>query len=300
MIKIITDSVATLPEEMTAGADIEVVTLYVNHEGTEHADVDIDLDDFYSRIYGMVDNLPTSSQPSQHAFEEAFERCAKNGDEVLGIFISTGLSGTYDGALRAARSVESRNIDFRYRMVDSRSCGFDEGAVVLAAADAVRSGKTLDECAQIAAEAVACTRFLFTPETLTFLAKGGRIGGAAALLGNIVQIAPVLTVVDGCAEQLAKVRTRKKALDRIVRQLADDVEVCGLKRIVVHYIGDKTPAIEWARNVIEPLVGHAVSVVPVSPVIGMHVGPAVGVAYQCDRRLEGKLTCQPSTLVCAS
>ena len=300
MIKIITDSVATLPKEMAADADIEVVTLFVNHEGVEHADVDIDLDDFYSRIYRMVDDPPTSSQPSQHAFEEVFERCAKNGDDVLGIFISTGLSGTYEGALRAARAVESRNIDFRYRMVDSRSCGFDEGAVVLTAADAVRAGKSLDECAKAAAEAVACTRFLFTPESLTFLAKGGRIGGAAVLLGNIVQIAPVLTVVDGCAAQFAKVRTRKKALDRIVRQMVDDIETCGLKRIVVHYIGDKAPAVEWARDVVEPLVGHAVSVVPVSPVIGMHVGPAVGVAYQCERKLEGKLTCPPATLVCAS
>lgn len=300
MIKIITDSVAALPCEMLDGAEVEVLSLFVNHRGIERADVDIDLDEFYADIYEMVDDLPTSSQPSQLAFEEAFERCAERGEAVLGIFISTGLSGTFDGALRAARAVASRHAGFAYRLVDSRSCGFDEGAAVVSAVEAARAGKSLDECARAAAEAVACSRFLFTPETLTFLAKGGRIGGAAALLGNIVQMAPVLTVVDGCATQFAKVRTRKKALDRIVRQLVADADSCGLKRIVVHYIGDRKPAVEWARGVIEPLIGRAVSVIPVSPVIGMHVGPAVGVAYQCDRRLEGKLACPPETLVCAS
>lgn len=125
------------------------------------------------------------------------------------------------------------------------------------------------------------TRFLFTPETLTFLQKGGRIGGAAALLGNLIQLSPVLTVRDGQATTLAKVRTRKKALDKIVQTFKADVEAYGLKRVMVHYIGDKNPAVAWAREVIEPLVGHAVDVLPVSPVIGLHVGPAVGIAYEC-------------------
>ena len=120
--------------------------------------------------------------------------------------------------------------------------------------------------------------------------KGGRIGGAAALLGNLIQLSPVLTVRDGQATTLAKVRTRKKALDKIVQTFKADVEAYGLKRVMVHYIGDKNPAVAWAREVIEPLVGHAVDVLPVSPVIGLHVGPAVGIAYECARLLTGKIT----------
>ena len=84
--------------------------------------------------------------------------------------------------------------------------------------------------------------------TLTFLQRGGRIGNAAALLGNLIQLSPVLTVSDGKADTFAKVRTRKKALDRIVTEFKKDVEQHGLKHVVVHYIGDKAPAVAWARE----------------------------------------------------
>ena len=245
MIKILTDSVASIPADVAREAGIDVVTLFVNREGCEYADSEMDLDAFYADIYDMVDNIPTSSQPSQHTLETVFEEAARAGDEVLGIFISSELSGTYEGAVRS-------------------------------------------------------TRFLFTPETLTFLQRGGRIGNAAALLGNLIQLSPVLTVSDGKADTFAKVRTRKKALDRIVTEFKKDVEQHGLKHVVVHYIGDKAPAVAWAREVVEPLIGRTVSVLPVSPVIGLHVGPAVGLAYECASALAGKISGPVQARACAS
>ena len=274
MIKVVTDSVASLPKDLVESENIEVVSLYLNENGHEHVDATMDLDDFYARIYDMSDNPPTSSQPSQSVLEELFEKFAKAGHEVLGIWISTGLSGAFDGVLRAARSVEARNIDFKYCMIDSSSCGFDEAFPVLEGARAVKEGKTLAEAAQAVLQAIKSTRFLFTPETLTFLKKGGRIGGAAALLGNLIKLSPVLTVVDGIPQPMAKVRTRKKALVKIQEILQHDIEACGgLKDLVVHYIGDKTPAVEWAKEFFEPFLKREVRVVPVSPVVGLHVGP---------------------------
>lgn len=298
MIKIITDSVASIPGDMLEGKDAEVLTLFINRDGVEYADATMDMDAFYAEIYDMIDDIPTSSQPSQAVFERAFETCAKAGDEVLGIFISSGLSGAYEGALHAARSVKERNPEFTYALVDSKSCGFDEAPAVLDALEAVAAGKTLDECAQVAVNAVASSRFLFTPESLLFLQKGGRIGGAAALLGNLIHIAPVLTVIDGYATTSAKVHTHTKALEKIVQLFKEDIEAYGLKRVVVHYIGDKTPAVAWAKEVIEPFLGEVVRILPVSPVIGMHVGPAVGIAYECKQPLQGKLTVSPQTLIC--
>ena len=290
MVRIITDTVASIPADVAREAGIDIVTLYVNRDGTEYADASMDLDVFYADIYDMVDDIPTSSQPSQHTLEELFEASAKAGEEVLGIFISTGLSGTFDGAVRAARAVKSRNIDFACTLIDSTSCGYDEAWPVFDAVEARDAGAGLAGCTKAALAGMESTRFLFTPETLTFLQKGGRIGGAAALLGNLIQLSPVLTVRDGQATTLAKVRTRKKALDKTVQTFKADVEAYGLKRVMVHYIGDKNPAVAWAREVIEPLVGHAVDVLPVSPVIGLHVGPAVGIAYECARLLTGKIT----------
>ena len=300
MIKVVTDSVASLPKELIEEENIEVVSLFLNEDGHEHVDATMDLDDFYTRIYDMADNPPTSSQPSQSTLEELFESFAKAGHEVLGIWISTGLSGAFDGVLRAARSVESRNINFKYCMIDSSSCGFDEAFPVLEGARAVREGKTLAEAAQTVLEAIKSTRFLFTPESLTFLKKGGRIGGAAALLGNLIQLAPVLTVRDGSPVAFAKVRTRKKALDKIVAAMKADIEEHGLRDLVVHYIGDKAPAVKWAHEVIEPMLGRKVSVLPVSPVVGLHVGPAVGVAYECAHAISGKLTGPKAALACTS
>ena len=108
MIKILTDSVASIPADVAREAGIDVVTLFVNREGCEYADSEMDLDAFYADIYDMVDNIPTSSQPSQHTLEAVFEEAARAGDEVLGIFISSELSGTYEGAVRAARAVKAR------------------------------------------------------------------------------------------------------------------------------------------------------------------------------------------------
>lgn len=297
MVKIVTDSVASIPAEVVRTRDIEVVSLYVNREGREYCEADMDVEAFYEDIADMVDNPPTSSQPSQHALETVFECAAEARDEVLGVFMSSKMSGTFEGAVRAGRAVKERFGHFHCALVDSTSnCG-DEMFAVLDAADARDAGATLEECARAATDAVASSRFIFAPESLAFLKAGGRIGGASALLGGLLQISPVLTVADWETATLAKVRTWKKTLARMVDTFKDDIDACGLKRVVVHYIGSAAPALAWARDAVEPVAGRAVEVLPVSPVIGVHVGPAVGLAYECDRPVRGKLTAPASELV---
>lgn len=297
MVKIVTDSVASIPAEVVRARDIEVVSLYVNREGREYREADMDVEAFYEDIADMIDNPPTSSQPSQHALEAVFEHAAEARDEVLGVFMSSKMSGTFEGAVRAARAVKERFEHFHCTLVDSTSnCG-DEMFAVLDAADARDAGATLEECTRAATDAVAASRFIFAPESLAFLKAGGRIGGASALLGGLLQISPVLTVADWETATLAKVRTWKKTLARMVDTFKDDIDACGLKRVVVHYIGSAAPALAWARDAVEPVAGRAVEVLPVSPVIGVHVGPAVGLAYECDRPVPGKLTAPASDLV---
>lgn len=297
MIKIVTDSVASIPPDMLEGKPIQIATLYVNRDGEEHVDQTMDVDEFYSGIYDMVDNIPTSSQPSQQSLIDSFEKIAREGHELLGIFLSTGLSGTVEGTLQAARAVKERIPSFNFAIIDSCSCGFDEAFPVLDAAAFAQSGMSLSECAKQTVERLKATRFLFTPETLTFLHKGGRIGSAATMLGNLIQLSPILTVVEGKVETVAKIRHHKKALDRIVSEFKKDVENHGLKEIVVHYIGDKTLALEWAENTIEPLVKHSIRVLPVSPVIGVHVGPAVGIVYETKEPMPYKFPCNPPRII---
>ena len=290
MIRIVTDSTASIPREMALEHGVEVATMYINYNGREYEDATMDVDAFYEDIYDMVDNIPTSSQPSQGTFERIFEDAAAAGDSVLGIFMSSDMSGTVNGALHAARSVGARYADFSFRIVDSLSNSFDEAWVVLAAAAARTAGCTLDQCCEIARGVVARTRFLFTPESLRFLKAGGRIGTAAALLGSLMKLCPILTVTDGVTTTYAKVRTHKKALATIADKFKADATEFGLRNAIVHYIGSADEARAWARDVIEPICGHEVFVVPVSPCIGLHVGPAVAIAYECERVLPGKLT----------
>ena len=300
MIRIVTDSTASIPPAMASANDIEVITLYLNYNGVEYEDATMDIDAFYEDIQDMVDNIPTSSQPSQASFEEMFESAAKTDDEVLGIFMSSRMSGTVEGALRAARVVHERYANLRYRIVDSTSNSFDEAWSVFAAAAGRAAGCTLAQCAELAEKSIRSSRYLFTPESLRFLKAGGRIGNAAALLGTIMRLCPIITVADGESSTFAKVRTQKKALDAITRKFKEDIAEYGLKNAIVHYIGSPDEAKRWAREVVEPLCGHEVAVVPVSPVIGLHVGPAVGICYECERELPGKLSARYPSVIYAS
>lgn len=288
-MQIVTDSVASIPREDALKEDIEVVSLYVNAYGQELEDATMDVDDFYRGISDMAAKVPTSSQPSQQAFVDCFERAAEAGRDVLGVFISSKMSGTFEGATMAARAVKERHPRFRCEIVDSTSNSYDEALPVLSAAAARDGGASLSACRDRALEAIGCSRYLFTPESLSFLKAGGRIGGAAALLGNLMKLAPVLTVRDGVATTFAKARTQKNALVRIMKAVAEDAEAHGLEDLVVHYIGDRGPAEAWARDAVAPFVGHPVRILPVSPVIGLHVGPAVGVAYRCSHPIAGKV-----------
>ena len=290
MIRIVTDSTASIPERVAEENDIEVVSLYLNWKGVEYEDSSMDVDSFYKDIYEMITDIPTSSQPSQSSIENIFEEAAEEGDDVIGVFMSSTMSGTMNCALNAARSVASRYKNFNFRIIDAMSNSYDEAYSVLAAVEGRDAGCTLDECCDRVKKAIASSRFLFTPESLRFLKAGGRIGRAEALLGHILRICPILTVTDGETTTFGNVRTHKKAVATMTKKFKADIEKFGLKNVIVHYIGSSDDAHTWAREVIEPLCGREVMVVPVSPVIGLHVGPAMGIVYECNEALPGKLS----------
>lgn len=161
VVKIVTDSVASIPAEVVRARDIEVVSLFVNRDGREYREADMDVDAFYEDIADMIDNPPTSSQPSQHAMETIFEKAAQAADEVLGVFISSKMSGAFEGAVRSARACKERYKQFRCTLIDSTSnCG-DEMFAVLDACDARDAGGDLTRCAQAARFGSSRRRFIF-------------------------------------------------------------------------------------------------------------------------------------------
>jgi DegV family protein with EDD domain len=279
---IVCDSTAYLSDEQVRDSGINVVSLWVNDGGRTERELDMDFGAFYRRL-ADTRALPTSSQPSPEEMTDAFKRALEQGDgEALGVFISSDMSGTFESARLAVDLVLAEQPEARIELVDSRSNCMQLGYSALAAAKAAAEGKGLAECAEAARECRRRTRFLFSPHSLEYLERGGRVGRASALLGGMLQIMPVLTVEDGVTSIAAKVRTRKKALAEMASRFAADVEAHGLRNVTVHSIVDVEAGRAFAREYIEPVAKREVSVTPIGPVIGLHVGPAVAVAYETE------------------
>jgi len=279
---VVTDTVASIPADLLAANGIDVVSLFINDGESNQAELGMDVEAFYRRLEDMR-TLPTSSQPSVESMLSAFRAGLERGCDVLGIFISADMSGTFQTARMAADMLAEEYPDNRVEIVDSRSNSMEEGYGVLAAATAAKAGATIERCKEAAAETLRRTRYLFTPHTLEYLRRGGRIGGASALIGGLLQIRPILTVEDGKTETFARVRTQTRALAEMTGKFKSDSEAFGLANVCVHYISDAETAAAYAREQIEPLAGEPVRVIPVSPVIGLHVGPAVAIVYTTER-----------------
>jgi len=281
-VSVITDSVASIPADVVADNGIEVVSLFVNDGESNQRELDMDVADFYRRLADMS-TLPTSSQPSVDTLLGAFRGALQRGSDVLGVFMSSKMSGTYETARMAAEMALGEFPGGRIEILDSGSNSMEEGFGVIAAAQAARDGMAVDACSESAAATLRKTRYLFSPHTLEYLRRGGRIGGASALVGGLLQIKPILTVERGETQTLAKVRTQTRALESMARTYAQDVQEHGLKQVIVHYISDLELAARFAAEEVEPIAGRPVRVIPVSPVIGLHVGPAVGIVYETER-----------------
>jgi DegV family protein with EDD domain len=286
-VSIVTDSTNYIPDEDLRADDIRVVPLFVHDGASLSPETQIDLDAFYRRLEDTR-VLPTSSQPSPETIAASFREAFDTGaDAVLGVFLSSRMSGTVQAAELAAAIVADERGSAPIEVLDSESNCMQEGFAVLSAADAALAGADIDECARAARETMARTRFLFSPTSLEYLRRGGRISGASTLLGGLLQISPILTVAEGETTAVARVRTHKRAMIEMGARMSADVEQFGLRRAIVHSIAAPDIAERFASEIVQPIAGRPVRVVPVGPVIGLHVGPAVGVVYETLEPLRG-------------
>ena len=277
-IKIVTDSTSYISDEYIKKYDIKLVSLNVIINGVSSREVDIENEVFYEEIKNSKE-IPKSSQPIPEEMLNTFREIVKDGDSIVGIFLSSKMSGTYSNANMIKDMILEDYPDAEIHILDSKTNCMQMGFAVIEAARTASEGKSINEVINAANHVINNSRFLFTPETLEYLKKGGRIGGAAALFGNVLQIKPILTVVNGETSVFKKVRTRKKAIEEIVKTVLEEIESKGLGDIVVHHINCQEDGLKLAKA-LENKLGKKVEIQSIGPVIGVHVGPgSIGIAY---------------------
>ena len=270
-VAVVTDSTAYLPQEIIDKYGMKVTPLVVIWAGEEYRDnVDISADEFFSRLT-TAKEMPTTSQPTPAVFKEVYEELLGQGYDILSIHISGHLSGTIASAKQAKAMFEEGNIE----IVDSLSTSMGLGWTALLSARLAQEGKNLAEVKDFAEKACQNTYVAFAVDTLEFLHRGGRIGGAQHLLGSALNMKPILHLDEGKIDSLEKVRTRKKSLNR-------------LAEVAIEAVGGKTPvylavfhaeAEEDAQYVLDKIAAAVnpkeTMVTGISPVIGVHTGPKV-------------------------
>jgi DegV family protein with EDD domain len=273
---IVTDSTAYIPAPLVKEYGIHVAPLTVIwgnealHDGTE-----ITPPEFYKRLK-TAKVMPSTSQTTPAEFKKVFAPILEAGDSILAILISSKLSGTVDSAVQAKAEFANGQIE----IVDTLTTAMALGFSALAAARAAKDGAGLADAAAVARKAVDSSGVIFVVDTLEFLRRGGRIGGAAAFIGTALNMKPLLTVKDGKVDALDKVRTKSKATERML----DIVE----ERIGSHRplrLATLQAAAEDEAKILLDTAGkrfHPEESIfsEVSPVIGTHVGPGtIGLAW---------------------
>jgi DegV family protein with EDD domain len=278
-VAVVTDSTAYISPELAKDLPVRFVPLQVIWgEKTFRDNVDISPDEFYTRL--KSDKVtPTTSQPSPGSFQLVYQELLEAGYEILSVHISGKLSGTLDSAAQARATFPGARIE----LVDSNTTSLAMGFPVLAAVRAAQQGASLQDCKALAEKGCQNTGILFAVNTLEFLRRGGRIGGAQAFLGTALNLKPILEVRGGRIEAVERVRTMSKALDRLIDLFEErigsrrplhigvvhaqaEAEACLLlERVTTHFGSDLISETQMA---------------PVSPVLGTHVGPGtMGLAF---------------------
>jgi DegV family protein with EDD domain len=272
-VRVVTDSTADLPADLVARHGISVVPLSILFGDEALLDgVDVTSEQFFKRL-AREPILPTTSQPTPAAFHAVYERLKREGaTEILSLHLSSKLSGTFQSALQGAEGITG----VRFRHVDSLTVSLGLGLGVLAAATAAEAGQPLETVRATAEGMFARTHVYFVLDTLEFLRRGGRLSRGAEIVGNLLQVKPILSFVDGEVAPVGRVRTRAKAIEEMLRRVS-----------ALRPISDVGVIYATTPDDLEYLIARLDGIVPdanvlsarVTPVIGVHSGPGLlGVA----------------------
>ncbi len=273
-VAVVTDTTHYLPRDLVTRLELHQVSLYVTFEGTTEREADItDLADFYTRLSASSE-MPSTSQPSVGDFLSVYEPLLEAGRDIVSIHLSAGISGTFTAAEQARDQLVERGIDSdRIVVLDSATACAGLGMLAMAAASVARAGGSAAEAAEAAR---ACRRDLkvwFAVDTLEFLRRGGRVGGAAAWLGSTLKIKPILSIESEILP-IERVRTSKRTFERLIEYLTARHDN-GCDTFFIQHIHAPDQAERLVERGREIYGREPEMVSEIGPVIGAHVGPGL-------------------------
>jgi DegV family protein with EDD domain len=272
---VITDSTAYIPKELREKWNIHMISLNVifNNEAYQE-EVDITAAQFYQQVKDS--ELPTTSQPPIGQFVELYERLSKDYDAVISIHLSSGISGTFAGAVTASTMVESIKV---YPFDSEISC-MPQGFYAVEAAKMAQNGEEATAIMSRLEELKKTARAYFMVDDLSHLQRGGRLSSAQAIIGSLLQVKPLLHFENKVIVPFEKIRTRKKAMKRIVDLLGEDAASGEPYQAVIIHANREEEALEWKSELetLYPNVEFLISYF--GPVIGTHLGEgAMGLGW---------------------
>lgn len=274
-IHVVTDSGSDLSLQVREELGIHVVPLTVQFGSEIFKDgEEISTAEFFSRLRTEAD-MPSTCQPSPADFVAMYEKIAEPGDTIISVHLSSKMSGTYQSAVLASTMLDS---DIQVKVVDSKSASMGLGLVAVAAAEGVRAGKDLDTILSELQQTIDDLQVYFVVDTLEYLKKNGRIGMASALVGTMLNIKPILTLVDGEVAPFEKIRGKAKALRR-VRELILEFQAKFPEKKIRAAMSHATTQ-EEADQIVKALsetlpVEGDVIMGEIGPTIGVHTGPGI-------------------------
>lgn len=266
-VAIVTDSTAYLPAGVAADCGMRVVPVQVIVAGDSYPETD---DPDSSRLAAalLAHETVTTSRPSPELFSAAFADCAAAGaTQVVCVTLSSEMSATYESALLAAREAS-----IEVTVIDSRTAAMGLGFAAIAGARLAQAGATSTEVAAEVRRVASETSVMFYVDTLEYLRKGGRIGGASALVGQALQVKPILQVCDGRVAPLEKVRTAAKAMTRMA-DLAVTAAATGASTFAIQDVAAPERADSLAAQLQERLPGATILRSQLGAAVGAHLGP---------------------------
>jgi DegV family protein with EDD domain len=278
-VAVVTDSSASLPPSLAEDLGIHVVPIVLALNGHSLLDgVDITP----GQLYGLLRetrHIPTTSAPSIGDFLRVYATAAETASGIVSIHMSTKLSATHNAAWAASQLVDGVPI----RVLDSQTAAMGQGFVVLEAARAAAEGADLETVVDRAEAVASKIHLLASIDTLEYLHRGGRIGGAAMLVGTVLQIKPILYLADGRVDVFAKPRTKSKAVRVMLRQLAEQANGRRL-HVAVFHADAPDEAEELRQSIARQFDCIELYVTEMTPVMGAHTGPGVlGLAFYADQ-----------------